>query len=46
MLADWLERAVSRIGCRVLRRHDLGCRGRADHIRPDGTNIDPERWTR
>ena len=43
--ADWLEWLASRLCCRILRRHGPGCRGRTDHIRPDGMIIDPERWT-
>jgi hypothetical protein len=32
--------------CRLLRRHGPGCRGRTDHIGPDGLGIiDPDRWT-
>jgi hypothetical protein len=29
----------ARLACRLLRRHGGYCRGRADHIRPDGTVI-------
>jgi len=45
-VTEWLEWAWGRIRCRLLRWHGPGCRGRTDHIRPDGTIIDPGRWSR
>lgn len=43
----WFEQVSCRIGrvnCRLLRRHNVTCRGRRDHC-PLGVGlIDPDRW--
>lgn len=41
---EWLVGMVGRIACRAFRRHNVTCRGRADHtIRGVGL-VDPGRW--
>lgn len=42
---NWLGYRIARVICRVARWHTTGCRGRTDHIRDDGTVIDPGRWS-
>lgn len=39
-VAAWLVYRSGRLACRLLRRHNVSCRGRLDHVRPDGTVIE------
>jgi hypothetical protein len=39
-VVDWLVYRSGRLACRLLRRHNVSCRGRLDHVRPDGTVVE------
>lgn len=44
---DWFLRFVGRTTCRLLRWHNVTCRGRMDHMDlVNGCLIDPDRWGR
>lgn len=36
---EWIEYPIARVGCRWFGQHTLFCRGRWDHVAPDGTLI-------
>lgn len=43
----WFEQVIYRLGrlnCRLLRNHNVTCRGRRDHRAPGGGVIDCGRW--
>jgi hypothetical protein len=43
---EWVVTVVGRVTCRLLRWHNVTCRGRADHTVIGAGIIDPQRWDR
>lgn len=43
---EWIVTLAGRTTCRVLRWHNVTCRGRRDHLITGAGLINPDRWNR